>query len=146
MRLEITRKSDLAVRAIAALAKLGRLKGAQLAEMLGTTPGFMAQVMAPLTRAGFVGSEPGPTGGYVLLVPAESLSVLDVIEAVEGPTVTGRCVLTGGRCPEESETCALHDAWLPARAALLERLASTPVVVAVRRDGVPVNRLMEVGS
>lgn len=129
MRLEITRKSDLAVRAMCALVDAGRVKGSALATLTGTTQAFMAQVMAPLVQAGWVRSDPGPTGGYELDIDLRVLSMLEVIEAIEGPTVDGKCVLRGGPCPAE-ETCALHDAWVPARDALLERLASTPVALA----------------
>jgi Rrf2 family protein len=126
MRLEITRKSDLAVRALGALATGRRLKGSHLAEITGTSASFMAQVMAPLVQAGWVHSDPGPTGGYEIAAELAELSVLEVIEAVEGPTDGGRCVLRGGSCPGPGEEhCALHDAWVPARAALMERLAAT---------------------
>ncbi len=129
MRLEITRKSDLAVRALCALLEGGRLKNSELATAAGTTQAFMAQVMALLVRRGWVSSDPGPTGGYRLAISLEDLSMLEAIEAIEGPTETGKCVLRGGPCPSE-ENCALHDAWLPARDALLQQLASTPVSLA----------------
>ncbi len=126
MRLEITRKSDLAVRALCALSLEQRMKGSDLAKAVGSSPGFMAQVMSPLVQAGWVASDPGPHGGYQLRVSLSKLSMLHVIEAIEGPTVNGRCVLRGGPCPDQV-TCALHDAWVPAREALLERLAATAV-------------------
>lgn len=129
MRLEITRKSDLAVRALCALANRERMKGSDLATVVGSSPGFMAQVMSPLVQAGWVTSDPGPHGGYRLVASLEATSMLQVIEAIEGPTVNGRCVLRGGPCPDQV-TCALHDAWVPAREALLERLAATPVSFA----------------
>lgn len=129
MQLGITRKSDLAVRALCRLNDQARVKGLELAEAVGTSPGFLAQVVAPLVHAGWVGSEPGPSGGYQLLVPLDGLSMLDVIEAIEGPTDDGRCVLDGGPCPSE-KTCALHEAWIPARDALLARLDATSVTVA----------------
>jgi Rrf2 family transcriptional regulator, iron-sulfur cluster assembly transcription factor len=129
MRLEITRKSDLAVRALCALGESARLKSSALAEAAGSTPAFMAQVMALLARQGWVSSDPGPTGGYRLAVSLRDLSMLAMIEAIEGPTDTGRCVLRGGPCSSQ-ELCALHDAWLPARDALLQRLAITPVSAA----------------
>lgn len=129
MRLEITRKSDLAVRAMCALAQAGKVKGSELASRVGTSRGFLAQVMTPLVQRGWVGSDPGPTGGYELTADLVAISMLDLIEAIEGPTDDGRCVLRGGPCPT-AELCALHDAWVPARRALLERLAGTPVSVA----------------
>ncbi|MGF1616550.1 MAG: RrF2 family transcriptional regulator [Acidimicrobiia bacterium] len=129
MRLEITRKSDLAVRALCALRGGGRLKNSELAVAAVTTQAFMAQVMVLLVRQGWVSSDPGPTGGYRLAVSLDDLSMLEVIEGIEGPTETGTCVLRGGPCPS-GENCALHDAWLPARDALLQQLAATTVSLA----------------
>lgn len=129
MRLEITRKSDLAVRALRVLHAQGRTKGSDLAKAVGSSPGFIPQVMAPLVRAGWVGSDPGPSGGYQLVKPLDQLSMLAVIEAIEGPTINGQCVLSGGPCPA-TEDCALHEAWVPARQALLDRLAGTTVAEA----------------
>lgn len=48
------------------------------------------------------------------------LSLLDVIEAVEGPTADGVCVMNAGPCPAPG--CAIHEAWMAARADLLARL------------------------
>lgn len=122
MRLEITRRADLATRGLVALAAAGRrMKAAELAEVLGTTPGFVPQILHPLVAEGWVGSEPGPTGGYVGLTPLAEISVLEVIEAVEGPTVDGRCVLVDRPCAEAG-TCALHHPWASARAELLAEL------------------------
>lgn len=127
MRLEITRRADLATRALLELARHGqRTKAAALAERIGTTPGFLSQAMTPLVNAGWVRSEPGPTGGYVAIVKLEDVSVLDVIEAVEGPTDTGRCVLEDRAC-ESAEPCALHQPWSKARRQLITSLRSTPL-------------------
>jgi Rrf2 family protein len=137
MRLEVTRKSDLAVRALQTLgASTGRMKGPVLAEAVGSTPGFVAQVVTPLIRQGWVRSDPGPSGGYSLAVALDAVSVLAVIEAIEGPTATGRCVLADRPC-NETGTCALHVPWLSAQSQLLGELAATPVA-GVSRGGVTV--------
>jgi Rrf2 family iron-sulfur cluster assembly transcriptional regulator len=135
MRLELTRKTDLALRALRVLVDSDELhKGVDLAGVLGTTSAFLSQVVAPLSRAGWVRSVPGPRGGYEATQAAAGVSVLQLIEAVEGPVETGRCVLRPQPCPAELP-CALHDAWLPAREALVDRLAATPVLSAVRSGG-----------
>jgi Rrf2 family protein len=127
MRLEITRKADLAVRAMAALtAAGGRLKGNELAAGLDTTPGFLPQVIGPLVKAGWVRSDPGPAGGYRATDAAAALSVLQIIEAIDGPTDTGRCVVADGPC-DARHPCALHEAWAGARSALLATLDATPL-------------------
>jgi Rrf2 family protein len=124
MRLEITRRSDLATRALVELARIGRrTKSSELAEAIGTTPGFMSQAMTPLAAQGWVRSEPGPSGGYVLTADLADVSVLDVIEAIEGPSDAGRCVLEGRPCSAAS-ACALHQPWQRARTQLLEELSN----------------------
>jgi Rrf2 family protein len=127
MRLELTRKTDLALRAFRALAATpARLPGRALAETVGTTTPFIAQVMGPMVRAGLVTSRPGPAGGYALTPGAGSASVLDIIEAVEGPIKSNRCVLVGGPCG--ADVCSVHQAWLEARAALEASLRRAPAL------------------
>lgn len=124
MRLEITRRADLAIRALVVLAAGDvRLKATDLAQVLGTTTGFVPQVVGPLVRSGWVRSDPGPTGGYRAAVSTDDVTVLEVIEAVDGPTDQGRCVARGGPCGGNL-TCALHDAWSQARVVLLEALGT----------------------
>lgn len=126
VRLEVTRKAELAVRAVATLAaEPERLKAGDLAEKLSTTTGFVPQVVGPLVKAGWVRSDPGPTGGYSLQPGAERVSVLDVIEAVDGPLDDGRCVAVNQPCSPE-HPCVLHLPWQSARRELRDRLAAVP--------------------
>jgi Rrf2 family iron-sulfur cluster assembly transcriptional regulator len=123
MRLEITQRADLAVRALALLKRSpSRLKSADLASALGTTAGFVPQVMGPLVSAGWVRSVPGPTGGYEPSIALDELTVLEVVEEVDGPTETGRCVVADRPC-DASAPCALHVAWERARRELVASLA-----------------------
>jgi Rrf2 family protein len=126
MRLEITRRADLAVRALRLLEVEGRMKAGGLAGALGSTPGYVPQVLGPLVKRGWVGSEPGPSGGYSLLVGLGEVSVLDVVEAIDGPTDAGKCVVADRRCGS-GPFCAMHIAWSRARAELTASLASTTI-------------------
>ena len=118
-----------------------RLKAQTLADAVCTTPGYMPQVIGPLVKAGWVRSDAGPTGGYSLAVSLEDVSLLQVIEAVEGPTDDGQCVLVDRPC-EAAGPCALHVAWYRAREHLLAELdaasiaevALTQPVVELRPD------------
>lgn len=122
MRLEVTRRAELAVRALAFLGRTTeRVKGSVLADELGTTSAFVAQVIGPLVKAGWVRSDPGPSGGYVNCVSLDEVNVLDVIEAVDGVTDTGRCVVADRLCDSDSP-CALHVAWTQARGELIKIL------------------------
>lgn len=135
----MTRKSDLAVRALIELgadrAGAGRsAKGSDLADRVSTTGGFLAQVMTPLVKAGWVRSDPGPSGGYSLVVDLGEVSVLAVIEQIEGPTDNGQCVLVDRPC-NESGQCALHPAWMRARTEMLDELARLSVAEAQSMSG-----------
>jgi len=127
MRLEITRRSDLAIRALKELDERGvTVKAADLAVATNSTNGFLPHVMAPLVKAGWVTSDPGRNGGYRLEVPTSTISVLDVIEAVEGSLPADVCVLRHGPCQADGP-CSLHAAWSHARTSLLDTLAATAV-------------------
>ena len=127
MRLEITRKTDLATRAMLALARFGtKTKASVLADAVGTTTGFLSQVMTPLVAKGWARSDPGPTGGYTCTVDIQTISILDVIEAIEGATDTTHCVLIDRDCSEASP-CALHGPWSKARRQLVSDLRATPL-------------------
>ena len=132
MRFEVTRATELSIRALSALVDRGDwTTRAELAEIIGTSSPFLAQVMAPLAHQGWVESKSGVNGGYVLTEEARGLSVLDVLEAVEGPIESGRCVLAGGPCGGES-ICAMHDAWVLTRKSMIEVLAAVPALEAGR--------------
>lgn len=123
MRLELSSRSELALLALRALSADERLPRTVVAERISTTPDFLARVMAPLIQRGWVESRPGVAGGYLLGAPLSSITLRDLIEAVEGPIDSGRCVLRGGPCAT-ADRCALHEPWTRAREALVEELAA----------------------
>ena len=129
----MTRRAELAIRALAVLGDAGgRTKASVLADELDTTVAFVPQVLQPLVRAGWVASEPGPTGGYRCLVGLDEVSVLEVIEAVDGATDVGRCVAADRPC-RAAEPCVLHTAWGRARSELVGALRATPMSGVSRR-------------
>lgn len=130
MRLELRARTELALRTIEALADRQRRTASELAELVGSTPAYLAHVLTDLSRRGWVESVPGRAGGHRLAVEPAAISVLELIEAIEGPTDVGRCVMADRPCPSPGP-CALHDAWIPARDALLGRLAATPLASVI---------------
>ena len=143
MKLSLDQRTDLALRAVRQLHAHGtRVRGRELAPPLDTTTQYLPQVLRPLVRAGWIESTPGPTGGYRLVVDPGEVSVLALIELMEGPTTPAPCVLRGGPCGTQ-DSCALHDPWQAAREALLAELAATPVAgpggvrTPATRGGIP---------
>jgi len=120
MRLELTKKTDLAFQALEFIAASSntRVTGADLADDLDITTQYLPHVMAPLTRAGWVKSTSGPRGGYTINTDLTDVSLLDLIEAVEGQFDDTRCLHLGPK-HNANHHCALHEPWIRARTALL---------------------------
>jgi Rrf2 family protein len=124
MRLELTRRADYAVRAMLALSVPDGPRPQsvrRIAERMGIPPRFLPQVMHDLSKAELVEAFAGRHGGYRLGRPAGEISLLDVIEAVEGDTRRQSCVLRGGPCGVEG-FCAVHDVFAGAQDDVLARL------------------------
>ena len=135
MRLELTRRGDYAVRLAIALARDPEQQrtGAELATATSVPPAFLPQVIGDLVRAGLVANRRGRRGGYRLARPAEEISLLAVVEAVEGDGRRTTCVLRGGPC-RPNGPCDVHQAFFRAQEALFGTLASVSLD-AVVRDG-----------
>ncbi len=130
MRLSLSRRTDLALKALARLASAEgqTLLGRQLSDDLGTTHHYLPQVMKPLVSLNYVSSSPGPKGGYKLEANLATTTLIEVIEGIEGPFDIDRCVSTGELCPAV-ESCALHIPWTRAKHAVLAELGSVTLEV-----------------
>ena len=126
MKLQITKRTELALRMLQYLKDGERRNSKVIAEAIGSTPGFVAHVAQHVVTPGWVRSDTGPTGGYVLATTLEEISLLALIEASEGPTDDGQCVLSDRACGAD-RPCALHEPWRRARTSLTDQLAATPL-------------------
>ena len=123
MRLDLTKRSDYAIRAMLALTMSGDglLSSRKIAEEMKIPPRFLPQIMGDLTRAGLVDAHPGRSGGYKLAKAPGSVTLLTVIEAVEGDPHRQICVMRGTTCGQDGE-CGVHDVFYAAESAILEKL------------------------
>ncbi|MFZ2058841.1 MAG: Rrf2 family transcriptional regulator [Acidimicrobiales bacterium] len=94
---------------------------------------FASQILADLVRAGVASSRAGRNGGYWLVRAPEDISVLEVVEAAEGPLHAERCALGEGPCRWEA-VCPLHETWSAATAVLRQVLATTTLAEVAARD------------
>jgi Rrf2 family protein len=126
MRLQLTKRADYGVRAMLALARAPdeRLSAPRIAAAMHIPGHFLPQVMADLARAGLVRSTTGRLGGYRLARAPEGITLLEVIDAVEGDERRYDCVLRDAPCGLDGR-CELHAFFTDAREALLGRLATT---------------------
>jgi Rrf2 family protein len=120
MQIALGRKGDYSVRAMIDLARhhdRGRRKAREIARTMDIPERYLPQLLTPFVRLGLLSATAGPDGGYALLVPPAAISLLQVVEAAEGPLESPECVLQGGPC-DWDEMCPVHDAWGRGRAAL----------------------------
>lgn len=128
MRMSLGKRADYAIRAVLYLTvhRSDRRwhKARHIANEMEVPVKYLPQVMAPLSRAGLVRSESGPDGGYRLAAGGEEVSLLQVIEAVEGPMLSTECILRGGPCRRD-DTCVVHGSWTEAQQAFRLKLETT---------------------
>jgi Rrf2 family protein len=94
----VTKEADYALRCVLEVAHHGRVSAARVAEIQGISPAFLGKIVQSLARAGILSTRRGVGGGVALAVPLESLTMLRVIEAVEGPLCINDCVAEPPRC------------------------------------------------
>ena len=95
MALKLVRADDYAVRAMIHLACLPEGSTAlrnEIAEAQKSPGSFMAKILRRLVRARLLHSSRGVKGGFCLAKPASEISMLDILEAIEGPLSMARCV------------------------------------------------------
>ncbi len=126
--MQLTRAADYAVRVMIHMAALPlgtRTSRTQLAIAAGCPEQFLSKVLQDLTRAGLVNSHRGNTGGFELPRSAGGVSLLEVVEAVEGPIHLNVC-LAGTECDRKS-WCPARTVWERAQEALTGVLRSTSI-------------------
>jgi Rrf2 family transcriptional regulator, iron-sulfur cluster assembly transcription factor len=124
-----SRSSEYAIRALVHLATLppGEYTMAKTIAADASIPAhFLAKILQDLARDGFLKSNKGPRGGFRLSLPAEELSMLRIVEAVDGPGRFERCI---GGVPEcnDRALCGMHDSWTALRSRIIDYLGGTSV-------------------
>lgn len=125
--MQITRQADYAVRAMVYLAQIGadqRASTSQIAQEKQIPPSFLAKIVSQLSVAGLLQTSRGARGGVALARPAEEISLLDVVEAIDGPILLNDCVAENGAC-SFGDSCPMKPIWCEAQKELVERLDNT---------------------
>jgi Rrf2 family protein len=125
--MQITRQADYATRAILYLARAGkeqRIATSQVAREQKIPPSFLAKIISQLSVAGLLHTSRGARGGISLARDPEQITLLEVIEAIDGPIQLNMCVDNTGVCVFE-EHCPIRPVWCDAQNELIAKLKST---------------------
>lgn len=124
--MQITRQADYAVRAVLHLARNGdqRVATNVIADEQNIPPSFLAKIVSQLSIAGLLHTSRGARGGVTLARDPSEISLLEVIEAIDGPIRLNECVGENGSCTFD-EGCPLRPVWCEAHEQLVSRLKGT---------------------
>jgi Rrf2 family protein len=117
--MQITRETDYAVRCVLRLSETPG-ETVMVDEIAGTTSVsriFLAKILQKLAKAGIVKSFRGVKGGFSLARKPKDITLLDVIEAIEGTVSMNKCVVDRRFC-ELHKTCTVHPVWVGIRASV----------------------------
>lgn len=125
--LELSRKSDYALRAVIYLARIppdryGRVS--EIAKAKDIPQAFLAQILPLLANRGVVKSQQGAHGGYALARPASEITFLEVIESVEGPLRLNKCVEGHHDDCTILDSCEMLHVWNQAQSQMVAFLSS----------------------
>jgi FeS assembly SUF system regulator len=135
--LRLSKKADYALMAMTHLAlREGSSSAREIAEQYHIPIELLAKVLQRLTRRGLLTSQQGTRGGYQLSRSAVSISVADVIHAIDGPVAVTACSSHAGRCGQ-FETCNVRDPLWRIREIIVSALSSTSVSSLARDPSLP---------
>ncbi len=103
----------------------------EIADAEGIPYPFLAKLVGDLVQAGFLDSFRGPRGGVRLALPPHKITVLEVVESVDGVGSMEQCFLGLAAC-SDLKPCPLHEYWKPMKARLVSGLASATVADLAR--------------
>ena len=124
--MELTRKGEYAIRGIVHLATQPSDQVCLLSDIAAAVDvpqTFLAKIFQQFSKIGLVRSYRGTGGGFVLGRAPEKISLLEVVEAVEGSILPNRCVTGDDEC-DRSSSCKVHPVWIKVQGQVRDILAS----------------------
>ena len=134
--MQITRQADYALRAILYLARLEPLEKAStshIAEEKEIPSSFLAKIISQLSIAGLIHTSRGAHGGVCLASEPKDISLLDVIEAIDGPININECVHDPSVC-SFGDNCPLHEVFCEAQADMIKKLRQSTFDQLLERE------------
>ena len=125
--MQITRQADYAVRAVLHLAHMKngeRAATSNVAKEQSIPPSFLAKIISQLSIAGLLHTSRGARGGVTLARDPKDITLLEVVEAIDGPIQLNVCVTERGVCSFD-DRCPIRSVWCEAQDELVARLKQT---------------------
>jgi Rrf2 family transcriptional regulator, iron-sulfur cluster assembly transcription factor len=137
VRLFLTKRGEYGIRALLHLAAIPsgeRRTASELAEACEIPAGNVPTIVNILARSGLLACSPGRGGGCSLARDPADISMLEIIEALEGQLEVPHCLLDSRRCHDRDPECAVHAAWSLGRDAAIGALSETSLADTLTRE------------
>ena len=121
----ISKKGDYAIRGMVYLASQPPDRVVLISEIareMDVPPMFLAKIFQQFSKLGLVRSFRGCGGGFLLGRSPEDITLCEIVEAVEGPIMPNRCVISGGACGRE-KVCTVHPVWKKVQGSIIDILS-----------------------
>lgn len=132
----ITRATEYAIRTIIYLAQQPKEEIVLKKDICRTqevTPAFLTKILQPLIKAGIVSSQRGVGGGFLLAKAPDEITLLDILQAEEGPLKLNHCLVESGFCLRDTH-CSAHEVWHEVQDEMISVLQRYSVAELVRRE------------
>jgi Rrf2 family iron-sulfur cluster assembly transcriptional regulator len=137
MNMTLSKRGDYVLRSALSLARCWEdgswRKIREVVDDVEVPKTWASQILADLVRVGLAVSKSGKEGGYRLTRSPKEISLLEIVEAGEGPLRAERCALGSGPCRWD-DVCPLHDTWSMATEALRMVLDRSTLGELLERD------------
>jgi Rrf2 family protein len=122
--MQITRAAEYAIRGVLYLSL--QPEGAvcllsEISERQDIPPSFLSKIFQNLARAGYVNSTRGTGGGFTLGKSPDDITLLDIVEAIDGQISLNVCLNAGATC-DKKPGCAVHAVWSDAQRYMVDLL------------------------
>ncbi len=119
----VTRETDYAVRTVIYLARERdrNANATEIAQVMHIPKSFLAKILQRLVRHHILQSMRGVKGGFMLAKKPSEITLLAVMEAIQGPAGINVCAIDSKRC-RLSSACAVHPVWVEIRKEVERRL------------------------
>jgi Rrf2 family transcriptional regulator, iron-sulfur cluster assembly transcription factor len=134
MSLIFSRQCEYALQAVSylALKPAGEMTSIkELTKRLDIPYHFLGKILQDLSRKGLLTSMKGPTGGFALGMPSDEITLLHIVEAVDGVDFSKQCIMGFPECSGKNP-CAIHEKWAGLRDSFHQMLVGKNIAEIAR--------------
>jgi Rrf2 family protein len=130
----VTRETDYAVRTVLYLArnKDRLISVTEIADAMQIPKSFLAKLLQRLVKSNLLKSSRGVNGGFQLARKPSEVTLLMIMEAMQGPAGINICAIDSMRC-SLSSSCSIHPVWVDIRKEVEKRLNKVTIAKLINK-------------